>query len=127
MAKGDKQIHVEWVSEAKANSLFERELARENKRRAELNHPPLPAEDERLFLWDWVEMEAAIENRRFPNLGMAQGWARRNYLIDLFENPRVYVQEQVSDDHWDWETVGEYEWQDSEWVNLQETSWEQCA
>jgi hypothetical protein len=68
--------------------------------------------------WDWVEIEECVENRGFPNVGMAMGWAKKNHGLDLFGTPRVHRNEWPEGEDWKSETTLKIEYQgDGEWID----------
>lgn len=90
-----REIWVEWLNENRARSLF---LQRRAKAMAK-GERVSPEETDSIC--DWVEDSECLESRKFPTLGLAKGWARRNVGLDMFENPRIHVNEFDDRDPWD--------------------------
>lgn len=114
-------VRVEWVDEDKARRLY---VGRRNAavRKAREIDPTRSATDVVGVddnLWDWVEMDEAVETRNFPSLGMAKGWAEKNFTRDVFETPRVYRNEWPDEgSELEAETVVQLEYQAGSWVDL---------
>jgi len=111
-----RQIHLEWISENVALRLFRKRLKNAEVKRG----PEAVAGQTEDNLWDWVEMEEAVETRRFPNLGMAKAHSLKNPELDMFEQPRIVVQEGSDDDEDEWQTILELQYEGNGlWRNVQ--------
>lgn len=111
-----RQIHLEWISENFALRLFRERL----KKAADKKGADAIAGQTEDNLWDWVEMEEALESRRFPNVGMAKAHSQKNPTLDMYGQPRITVQETADNDEDDWQTVLELQYEDNGvWRNIQ--------
>lgn len=97
----DMRYVVEWLSEDLV-------MAEYRRRCQKAGHDPEDP-NELDSLWDWVEMDEPRfwQERRFPNLAMAKGWAAKNHSVDMYNEPRIYAQRRNSDGN-DWETVEQW-------------------
>jgi hypothetical protein len=111
-----RQVHLEWVSENIALNLFRKRLKKAEEKRG----PEAISGQTEDNLWDWVEMEEALESRRFPNIGMAKAHSLKHPKLDMFEQPRIVVQEESEDDRDELQTVLELQYEgDGVWRNVQ--------
>ena len=108
-------VHLEWVDQQIALQLFRKRLkAAEEKKGPEAVEGQ--TEDQ---LWDWVEMEEAVQRRGFPSIETAKGWARQFPGVDMYERPRIIVTEDSLDDPAEPVVILQLEYEgNGSWFNL---------
>ncbi len=112
MAEARREYWVEWVDTKTLQTLAERAIKAANRKRLRHGEPPLDVADEvERNPLDWCPSECALLGRKFPSLGLAKAWATKNRALDLWNEPRVYVNEFTPSDPWPMEderTVAEW-------------------